>query len=140
MRELHGSCHCGNIRFTLDWPDAGPIPARACGCGFCTRHGGVWTSNPRGRFRLHVDDAAKAGPYRFGTESADFHVCAVCGVVPVVTCVMEGARFAVVNTNAFDNVDRSQLTVAAANFEGESIENRLARRLRNWTPEATRGD
>jgi hypothetical protein len=137
MRMIHGSCHCGSIRFDLDWPDAGPgIPVRACGCSFCRKHGGVWTSNPRGRFRLHVADCARVSQYRFGTESADFHVCARCGAVPIVTCTMDGGRYAVVNANAFDDVDRSELVQAAADFEGESIESRLARRRRNWTPEA----
>jgi hypothetical protein len=138
MRQIHGSCHCGNIRFTFDWPDLGPsIPVRACGCGFCRKHGGVWTSNPRGSFRLQVTDGAKVNQYRFGTESADFHVCASCGAVPIVTCTMDGARYAVVNANAFDNVALSELAQAAADFEGESLESRLARRRRNWTPEAT---
>jgi hypothetical protein len=74
--------------------------------------------------------------YRFGTESADFHVCSDCGVAPIVTCVMDGTRYAVVNANALDNVDKADLAVAAADFEGESMESRLARRRRNWTPEA----
>jgi hypothetical protein len=137
MRRIHGSCHCGNIRFDLDWPDPGPdIPVRACGCSFCRKHGGVWTSNPGGRFRLQIADGARVNPYRFGTESADFHICASCGAVPIVTCTMGGARYAVVNANAFDNVDRAELAQAAANFEGESMDDRLARRRRNWTPEA----
>jgi hypothetical protein len=43
----------------------------------------------------------------------------------------------VVNVNAFEDVDRSQLVEAPADFEGETTDNRLARRRRNWTPEAT---
>jgi hypothetical protein len=76
------------------------------------------------------------GRYRFGTKTADFHVCSTCGEVPIVTCVIEGARYAVVNVNTFDDVDRSQLVESAANFEGETTEIRRARRRRNWTPEA----
>jgi hypothetical protein len=136
-KHITGSCHCGNIRFTVDWPGAGPtIPARACGCSMCTKHGGVWTSNPRGRFRLTIADEAKVNRYRFGTRTADFHVCAVCGVVPIVTCEIDGARYGVVNVNAFDNVDRSELAVSRTDFEGEATDDRLARRKRNWTPEA----
>lgn len=41
-----------------------------------------------------------------------------------------------VNVNAFEGVDRSQLVEAPTNFEGETTDNRLARRRRNWTPEA----
>jgi hypothetical protein len=136
-RRIDGSCHCGNIRFEFDWPDAGPtIPVRACGCSMCTKHRGVWTSNPRGRFRLRIGDESKVTRYRFGTKTADFHVCTTCGVVPIVTCEIEGARYAVVNVNTFDNVDRSQLVESATDFERETTEDRLARRRRNWTPEA----
>jgi len=37
--------------------------------------------------------------------------------------------------NTFDGVERSELVVAPTDFEGETTENRLARRKRNWTPE-----
>lgn len=118
MRQIQGSCHCGNIRFTFHWPgDAQTIPVRACGCAFCRKHRGVWTSHPSGRVRLRVEGHAKVTQYRFGTETADFHVCAACGVVPIVTCLLDGARYAVVNANAFDDVDPSELAEAATDFE-----------------------
>jgi hypothetical protein len=136
-RRIHGSCHCGNIRFLFDWPDPSPIiRVRACGCSHCTKHRSVWTSHPDGRFYLRIADDTQVTRYRFGTKTADFHVCSICGVVPIVTCVIDGARYAVVNTNTFDDVDKSELAEAATNFEGETTENRLARRRRNWTPEA----
>jgi hypothetical protein len=140
-RRIRASCHCGNVRVTLDWPDRGPaIPVRACGCGLCTKHRAAWTSHPGGRFQLRIGDDSRVARYRFGTKTADFHVCLTCGVIPIVTCSLEGARYAVVNVNTFDDVDRSQLVEAAANFEGETTENRLARRRRNWTPEAVGSD
>ena len=36
-----------------------------------------------------------------------------------------------INVNTFDDVDRSQLVEATADFEGETTENRLARRRKN---------
>jgi hypothetical protein len=136
-RRINGSCHCGNIRIAFDWPGAGPtIPVRACGCALCTKHKAVWTSHPEGRFHLRIADESRVTQYRFGTKTADFHICLTCGVVPIATCVIDGTRYAVVNVNTFDDVDRSQLVAAAADFEGETTENRLARRKRNWTPEA----
>src|SRR5262249_17918153 len=131
--RIHGSCLCGNIRFSFDWPDSGPIiPVRAC--GHCTKHRAVWASHPHGRFHLQIADESKVTVYRFGTKTADFHVRSTCGVVPIVTCVFDGARY--VNANTFDDVDKSQLAEGATNFEGETTDNRLARRRRNWTPEA----
>jgi hypothetical protein len=136
-RRIHASCHCGIIGVTFDWPGSGPtIPVRACGCALCKKHGAVWTSHPNGRFYLHIADNSKVTRYRFGTKTADFHMCLTCGVVPVATCMIEGTRYAVVNVNTFDNVDRSQLVETATDFEGETTESRLARRRRNWTPEA----
>jgi len=64
----------------------------------------------------------------------------MCGVIPIVTCVIDGMRYAVFNVNTFEEIDRSQLVETATNFEGETTENRLARRRRNWMPEADRAE
>ena len=130
---INGSCHCGNISFTLKWePDPTEIPARACDCTFCTKHGGVWTSNPRGVLRVTVRDPTQRRPYQFGTRTADFHICTRCGIVPVVTSHIDGHRYAVVSVNAFEGVPASLLKRGAASFDGEGTDDRLARRKRNW--------
>jgi len=128
-----GSCHCGNITFALDWhPDPVEIPARACGCSFCVKHGGVWTSCPTGRLRVTVRKPERVSRYAFGTRTADFHVCADCGIVPVVTSLIEGRLYAVVSVNAFDDIEASRLARKPASFDGESEGDRLARRQRHW--------
>jgi hypothetical protein len=128
-----GACHCGNIRYDLDWqPDPTEIPARACTCSFCLKHGGIWTSKPEAVLRVRVKDEGLVSKYRFGTATADFHVCSRCGAVPMVTCRMEDRLYAVVNVNTFDNVDESLLRRAVARFDGEDERSRLARRKRNW--------
>jgi hypothetical protein len=133
--KITGSCHCGNISFTLHWsPDPLEIPARACTCSFCIKHGGVWTSNPQGALDVQVKDPARVSQYAFGTKTARFHTCSRCGAVPVVTSEIDGNTFAVVSVNAFDNVDASMLKRASATFEGEDEGERLARRARNWIP------
>ena len=106
------------------------------GCALCTKHGGVWTSHPDGRFNLLIADDSKVTRYRFGTKTADFHICLTCGVIPIVTCTMDGTQYAVVNVNTFEDVDRSQLVETATDFEDETTEDRLERRRRNWTPQA----
>lgn len=131
--HIVGACHCGNISFDLDWKaEAAEIQARACGCSFCVKHGGVWTSNPAAALRVEVKDAATVSRYAFGTKTAVFHVCARCGVVPVVTSEIDGRLYAVVSVNAFTNVDPAIIRRAPASFEGEETGSRLARRKRNW--------
>jgi hypothetical protein len=130
---IQGRCHCGNIAFSLAWdPDPVEIPARACTCSFCVKHGGVWTSNPAGSLKVTVKEPRLVSKYQFGTRTAEFHVCGSCGVVPVVTSRIEGKLYAVVNVNTFENVDRTSLRLAPASFDGEGQDPRLARRSRNW--------
>jgi len=130
---IQGSCHCRNITFALRWdPDPAEIPARACTCSFCAKHGGVWTSHPKGALRVRIQEPAQVSAYEFGTKTAKFHVCSRCGAVPVVTSAIEGCLYAVVSVNAFEGVDPSLLRRSPAVFEGESADTRLARRARNW--------
>jgi hypothetical protein len=130
---LSGRCHCGNISFALRWePEPSEIPARACGCSFCTKHGGVWTSCPTGALEVRVEKPSRVSRYAFGTKTAEFHVCSECGVVPVVTSRIDGRLYAVVSVNALEGVEPSLLRRAPATFDGESEEARLARRKRNW--------
>jgi len=130
---ISGSCHCGNISFALDWqPEPTEIPARACTCSFCTKHGGVWTSCPTGFLSVHIRDSSHASVYAFGTKTAQFHVCTDCGIVPVVTSTIEGTVYAVVSVNSFDNVKPELLRRGSVSFDGEGTGDRLARRQRNW--------
>ena len=130
---ISGACHCGSISFKLDWPpEPKEIPARACSCAFCVKHGGVWTSCPSGSLAVRVKDSRHVSTYAFGTKTAEFHVCSTCGVVPVVTSTIEGHVYAVVSVNAFENVDTSLLQRASVSFDGEGQGDRLRRRQRNW--------
>ena len=130
---IDGSCHCGNIAFQLTWePDPAEIPARACDCSFCLKHGGVWTSNPNSQLQVQVAQPELVSRYTFGTGTASFQVCARCGAVPLVTSEIEGQVYAVVSVNAFNNVPPALLRRAGASFDGEQVVDRLARRQRNW--------
>jgi len=130
---ISGRCHCGNISFTLDWrPEPAEIPARACTCTFCRKHGGVWTSCPGGTLKVVIEDRSRVSTYVFGTKSADFHVCAACGIVPLVTSRIDGRVYAVVSVNALEGVEPSLLRRSPATFDAEDEETRLVRRKRNW--------
>ncbi len=140
---ISGGCHCGNIGFTLRWVgEPVAIPARACACTFCTKHGGVWTSCPGGTLEISERDPKLVSRYAFGTETAEFHVCARCGVVPLVTSLIDGQLFAVVSVNALQDVDPAliQRAAAPADFDGEIEHERLARRRRNWIAQVSYSD
>lgn len=130
---IHGSCHCGNISFRLAWdPDPAEIPARTCDCTFCMKHGGTWTSNPRGALEVDVREPTLVSRYAFGTRTATFHICTRCGAVPVATSEIDGRMYAVVSVKAFDNVDPAMVRAEPASFGEEETDARLARRKRKW--------
>jgi len=130
---IAGRCHCGNISFELHWvPEPTEILARACSCSYCVKHGGVWTSCPAGSLRVTIDDPARASTYAFGTMTAHFHVCAGCGVVPVVTSTIDGRLYAVVNVNAFEAIAPEFIRRTPVTFDGEHEATRLARRKNAW--------
>jgi len=133
---INGKCHCGNLTFVLDWPGITPdVVARECGCSFCVKHGGVWTSNPGAKLSVALASAASVSKYTFGTGTATFHVCARCGAVPIVTSEVANCLYAVVNVNTFENFDSARLHQLPADFDGEDLQSRLARRQRNWIPD-----
>ena len=133
MRRILGKYHCGNIRLEFLWPRAEPkIPARACNCTFCVKHHGVYTSDPEARLEVQIADTSRVRGYRFGTGTAEFHICMTCGVVPFVTSTIDGVTYAVVNVNAFDNVERNELIESPTDFNSENSASRLERRKRTW--------
>ena len=129
--EIHGACHCGNVAFALSWP-AERIPARACGCTFCRKHGASWTSNADARLRITVRDSEQLEHYNFGTRTADFLVCRTCGVPTVAISRIDDRDYAVVNINTFEGIDPALFDRSSSDFEGEATEDRLARRKSRW--------
>lgn len=136
--RIEGKCHCGTITYALTWPgDGAEIPVRACSCSFCIKHGGVYTSHRDAELAAVVHDESLLSKYRFGTGTADFYLCARCGVVPFVTSMIEDNLYAVVNVNSFEGIDPSRFSRQVVDFDGETTESRLERRTRNWIPSVT---
>src|SRR5262245_37307322 len=127
MADAHihqGGCHCGGLRWTLRSglaPEA--LPARACQCGFCTRHGALTTSDPAGVLR-----------YRFATASAEFLVCARCGVYCGALMAEGGRWYGIANLNTIDGRERLAPAVQPFDYDGEDVVARRARRSARWTP------
>ena len=133
--RIEGACHCRNIRFVLLWPGSETqIHTRNCSCTFCQKRGGSWTSHHRAELSAEIDDPSLVSKYQFGTKTADFYVCSVCGVVPFVVCEIDNTQYAVVNVASFETVGDLSLSSSSSNFDGEDTSSRLERRKRNWIP------
>lgn len=143
MRELtpiNGACHCGNIAFVLQWPNAETeVHVRKCGCTFCQKHAGAWTSHRKSELSIEVRDMSFVSKYAFGTKTAEFYICSVCGVVPIVLSTIDGRQYGVVNVNTFSLTDGFSFSSTSTNFDGEDTGNRLERRKNNWIPTVVMG-
>jgi hypothetical protein len=135
MNTLHGGCHCGNIRVELKTAAApGALLLRACLCQFCRRHGARYASDPGGRLTIAVADAALLLRYEFALGVTDFLSCRTCGIYVAATTKGGSDVRGVVNVNVLDEQDLLPRTADPMVFDGESVEERTARRVRGWTP------
>jgi len=115
--------------------DPRELPLRACDCSFCRRHGARTTSDPAGRARIGIQDPSLVSRYVFGLRTAEMVLCARCGVY-CAAVMREGDRaWAVLNVNVFrDSARVFDRPPHSMSYEGETPEERIARRRRLWTP------
>ena len=134
MRQFSGSCHCGAVRVTFESEHgAADLPVRACGCSFCRSHGARTMTDPNGRAVIEADPKALMR-YQFGLKTADFLLCARCGVYLGAFFDDEDAAYATLNVNTFDARAEFASAGAPTDYESENADGRMARRRRRWTP------
>jgi hypothetical protein len=131
---LTGSCHCGAIRATLQASrPAAELEVRACQCSFCTRHGAKTVSDPAGRCRFEIDGAALSW-YLFETRTGMSLICSRCGAYAGVIVEDGDHVWSVLNARGLAIAELKDRAAVPRDYEGETGEQRIARRKSNWTP------
>jgi hypothetical protein len=128
-----GACHCEAIGFAYETalaPEAWTV--RACGCRFCRAHAAATTSDPAGSLELFMRDPAQLSRYRFELATADFWVCRTCGVY--LAAITGDPQFGIVNTHALLERGLPLPPPQTRAYDGETAEQRIARRHQRWTP------
>jgi hypothetical protein len=135
QHRFEGGCHCGNLSFTFEASaDLAALGLRADQCSFCRAHNARNTSDPNGIIHVGVRDASKVSRYQFGLKTADFLVCADCGVY-IGAMMRDGdRRWMTVNVNAFKPTPAADFPIVPVNFDAEDVPMRQARRKARWTP------
>jgi hypothetical protein len=126
----HGACHCGAV--SAAYETSGPVRLRADGCSFCKTRGVKSASDPEGK--LAIVSTQKLTRYRFGHKSADFLICPICGTYVATYMESEGGPIGVINVAGMNIEEFRNLPVTLTSLEGESPEQRIARRVSRWTP------
>jgi hypothetical protein len=131
MRDLKGSCHCGNVEFTLfTETSVDDLVPRRCSCSMCSRHGASYISDPSARLVLSYRDQSLLSVYRLGHGTAQWIICSRCGVLTAVLCEIGDHLRAVVRVQSI--VGQNFPAEVPTNFEAESVAERLDRRAKTW--------
>jgi hypothetical protein len=134
LASFEGGCHCGALRFEYRTRlPPGAWSVRACECSFCRAHASITTSDPQGTIEFREVVAGALSRYRFGLRSADFLVCARCGVYVGVVMDTNGERWGIINTNALRRIPENMAQPEPRNYSEETLEQRIARRKRVWS-------
>jgi hypothetical protein len=130
-----GGCHCGNIDALFESDiDPWQIKIRACQCSFCRKHGAESVSDPAGRLSLKIADQEQLIRYRFGFETAEFLICAVCGVYVVAMTRQTDQPRAILQLRALDDAEDFVGHVTTVDYGSESETVRRDRREKVWMP------
>jgi hypothetical protein len=125
-----GACHCGAVRATYE-TDA-PVRLRQDGCSFCASRGVKSASDPNGKLR--IESRLGLTRYRFGHKTADFLICPDCGTYVATHMDSPRGPIGVVNVVGLNIPELKDEPATLTSLEGESVDERLARRLSRWTP------
>jgi hypothetical protein len=125
-----GSCHCGGV--VAEYHTEVPVQLRRDGCSFCSTRGVKSASDPNGKLKLRSRQALIR--YRFGHRTADFLLCPTCGTYVATIIDAEGWQLGVLNVVGMNILELRDLPAQLASLEGETVEERMARRLARWTP------
>lgn len=125
-----GSCHCGAV--SAEYETNATVRLRQDGCGFCSSRGVKSASDPEGR--LEVVSRHELIRYRFGHKTADFLICPVCGTY--IAAQMDSPRgpVGVLNVVGLAIEELTDEPAKLASLEGETVDERIRRRLSRWTP------
>lgn len=130
-----GGCRCGLVRYTFHCNlPADALEARACQCLFCRPRGAIYLGASDGKLEVEVSDKRYLYAHVFATGTADFMHCARCNQLVYVVSIIDGQRYALVERESLEFATAPG-TAVPMDFDGESLEQRLARRARTWIPE-----
>lgn len=117
--QYQGSCHCGNIAFTVE--AAEPITeVMDCNCSLCRRRGGLLWFAPRAALQLNTDPD-QLGTYQFAQHHLSHHYCARCGIAPFSEGVDPRSNQAMAAVNVRCLPDLPLEGLAITRFDGASM-------------------
>jgi hypothetical protein len=113
---IKGGCHCGEVRFEADVPQA--VEVLDCNCSICAMTGFRHLIVPHSDFRLQSGKGVLSS-YRFGTGAAEHLFCSRCGIKSFYQPRSHPRAWSV-NLHALDGTEG--LRIAVRQFDGRNWE------------------
>jgi hypothetical protein len=112
-----GSCHCGAVRFRVDWPIT---ELTTCDCSLCVKRNAVMAKVPEAALTvLKGEDALTL--YQWNTRRAHHYFCRNCGVYVFHRKRATPDHFGV-NIFCLDSFDPSSVPVRATEGANMTVE------------------
>lgn len=106
------TCHCGNVRLTLEYP---PEEIAECNCSICRRYAASWAYYTPQQVVVSYEKE-KSLPYCWGDKEIEFHRCNLCGCVThYITTPKCSSEVLGVNMRMVENDVRSAIPVRKIN-------------------------
>jgi hypothetical protein len=105
----NGSCHCGNVSFTVEGDEI--REAYECNCSHCRRKGYLLTFVPREKVTLSTPESAFS-TYTFNKHKIRHNFCSTCGCAPFgFGADPQGNAVASINVRCLPDVELTTLKI-----------------------------
>jgi len=117
MKTYHGSCHCGQVKFTAKTSIDKVV---SCNCSICTKKGALHHRVTPENFSLK-SGADFLTLYQFDTKEANHYFCKVCGMQPFSNPRSAPGTYSV-NIRCLDDFDLEIEKYETISFDGRNWE------------------
>lgn len=128
--SIRGSCSCRNLELVWHTVDYSVAP-RACQCDYCRAKDAAYVSKSRTAVELRVHKEPLHRICEHGSKSAQFHECANCGDVVLVTANIDGEMYGALNARCLVNPQGFSGDIET-HFDAQTAAQKRERWRRNW--------
>src|ERR1700761_2452819 len=105
---MKGSCHCGNVQYTVD---GAPTEVMSCNCSICQRKGALMWFVPRDQFHSQTPESHTRS-YTFHKHAIQHRFCEACGIHAYAEGTGPGGKdVACINVRCLEGIDLDALPV-----------------------------
>ncbi len=121
MRQYHGSCHCGHVKFTVETIIDKVV---SCNCSICSKKGVLHHRVAPSQFKL-LEGSEYLSLYQFGSKEARHLFCKVCGI-HAFSHPRAAPDMVSINVRALDDFDLQGASYEVIEFDGRNWEQAVA--------------